>query len=214
MEVYINSEPIEVGIDPEDTLAEVLGMIQSNFIEQGDIVTGILIDGRVVDPDILAEIKVKPSNEFEEVNLSVRPANKFAAEGLMTISVHLDNSIGLRKEVVDLLQQGSSQEAMVKLNEYVTFWAGLQSTLGSACRLVGVDISAMEVYDADGNDGQMVMDFVNSLSEQLVELKSALEAGDLVLLGDILEYEFGDLTDSWRDILQKLALQFDPEIEA
>ena len=214
MEVYINSEPIEVAIDPEDSLADVLSMVQSNLIDQGDIVTGILIDGEVVDPDILAELKSQPSGEFGEVILSVRPANKFAAEGLMTISMHLENSIGLRKEVVDFLQQGNSQDAMVKLNEYVTFWAGLQSTLGSACRLLGVDVAELEVFDTDGNDGQMVMTFVNTLSEQLNEIKSALESGDFVLLGDILEYEFGDLTDDWLGILQKLALQFDPEVEA
>ena len=212
MEVYINSEPIEISIEPDDTLSDVLNMVQTNYIDQGDIVTGLVVDGEVVHPDVLAEIKVKPTSEFDELILSVRAANKFAAEGLITISQHLENSIGLRKEVVDLLQQGNSQEAMLKLNEYVTFWAGLQNTLASACRLVSVDINTLEVFGED-SEGQAVIGFINSLSEQLGEVKSALEAGDLVLLGDILEYEFGDLTEDWRVILQKLALQFDPEIE-
>ena len=40
---------------------------------------------------------------------------------------------------------------------------------------------------------------------------SALEAGDLVLLGDILDYEFSDLTDIWHDMLMQLANQFEPQ---
>ena len=214
MELYINSEPIELEIDATESLGVILGTVQSNFIDQGDIVTGMLIDGEVVSPEMLAEMKTKPACEFDEVNLIVRAANKFAAEGLLTIAEHLENSIVLRKEVVEYLQQGNSQEAMTTLNDYVTFWAGLQSTLGSACRIVGVDIAELEVFGESNSGGQLIMEHVNSLTSQLTEIKTALEDGDLVLLGDILEYEFSDITDDWRGILKNLAVQFDPEAEA
>ena len=36
-------------------------------------------------------------------------------------------------------------------------------------------------------------------------IKSALEAGDLVLLSDILDYDFVPLTDLWQNLLEQLA---------
>ncbi len=213
MDIYINSESIELNYDSENTLADVLSLVQDNFFETGNIVTGIIVDGEVVQPERLAELKQAAADSFGEVNLVVRPANRFAAEGLLTVCDHLEFSIALRTDVVDALQQGKAQYAMEKLGEYVQFWAGLQSTLGSACRLVGVNIEELEVFGEDGSEPILIVEHIKELSEQLSEVKNALESGDLVLLGDILGYEFADLTDSWRDILQKMALQFDPECE-
>lgn len=213
MNIYINSEPIAIEYDNDDTLGSVLSLLQDNYFEPGHIVTGIVVDGEVVTPNRLAEIKELSVEGFSEVNMIVRPANKFAAEGLITVSNHLEQSVGLRTEVVEFLQQGKMQQAMLKLNEYVQFWAGLQSTLASACRIVGIDIETMEVFDQAGN-GEPVIDSVQNLSDQLGEVKSALEAGDQVLLGDILEYEFGDLTENWQSLLQKMAAQFDPECQS
>ena len=213
MNIYVNSEPVEMEHDTDETLASVLSLVQENFFEPGHIVTGIVVDGEVLLPEKLAEIKELPVSEFTEVNMVVRPANKFAAEGLITVSSHLEQSIALRSEVVEFLQQGKMQPAMEKLNEYAQFWAGLQSTLASACRIVGVDIETLEVFDDKGNS-EPIMDSIQNLSDQLGEVKAALEAGDLVLLGDILEYEFGDLTENWCALLVKLAAQFDPDCEA
>ena len=46
---------------------------------------------------------------------------------------------------------------------------------------------------------------IAQLTEQLSQVKSALEAGDYILLGDILDYEFPDLTDVWHDMFIQLA---------
>ncbi len=213
MDIYINSEPIVLEYDNSDTLSEVLNLVQNNFFEPNHIVTGIIIDGEVIQPERLAELKVKSVDCFGEINLVVRPANRFAAEGLMTVSDHLEYSVGLRTEVVDALQQGRTQHAMEKLGEYVKFWSGLQTTLGSACRLLGLEVDKLEVFDDEDSEPILLMDYIQELTNQLGEVKSALESGDLVLLGDILGYEFADLTDSWRSLLHKLAVQFDPECE-
>jgi hypothetical protein len=55
----------------------------------------------------------------------------------------------------------------------------------------------------------MVAEQITLLSEQLGQLKGALEAGDLVLLGDILDYEFGPITESWQEMLEQLADRFE-----
>lgn len=52
---------------------------------------------------------------------------------------------------------------------------------------------------------RVVAEQANQLTEQLQELKSALEAGDMVLVGDILDYEFGDITENWCNMLNGLA---------
>lgn len=213
MDIFVNDEPVELEYEAGKSLSEILMLVQDNCFEPGMIVTAILLDGEMLEPQRLAELKTQPVSDFTELNFVVRPANTFAAEGLITVCGHLDHSIALRSELVESLQQGNTRLAMQKLNDYIKFWSGLQSTLASACRIVNVDVESLEVVDEDQEATLVVMDHITSLSEQLSEVKSALESGDMVLLSDIIEYEFSDLTANWRNLLYKMALQFDPNLE-
>ena len=79
--------------------------------------------------------------------------------------------------------------------------------------MMEIELESLEVFDQENNGGPKavpVIERVGQLTEQLEQIRGALEAGDLVLLGDILDYEFGDLTRQWEDMLKQLAAQFSP----
>ena len=62
-------------------------------------------------------------------------------------------------------------------------------------------VAAVGIYDNGGLAlGRGGIDFR--------KIKQALEASDLVLLGDVLDYDFADLTETWRQTLEELAERF------
>ena len=96
---------------------------------------------------------------------------------------------------------------------YLQTWDAVQQNLSSAARLMDVEIDSLVVFDNSNPSSpqeRSVSEHIGLLAEQLGQVKSALEAGDLVLLGDILDYEFSDLTDTWHNMLLQLAAQFNP----
>ena len=95
---------------------------------------------------------------------------------------------------------------------YLQIWDAAQQTLGSVSRMMEIDLPDMELPDPAQHEATIcAMEKIDLLTEQLTQIKSALEAQDLVLLGDILEYEFGPLTDDWQNMLNSLAEKFDEQ---
>ncbi len=137
-----------------------------------------------------------------------------AAPGLRTIHEHLAQSAGQREDIVEGVQQGQAQEAMEALGDYLQVWNAVQATLASACRLMNIKPEDLELFESSVVQNPQLKSFssyLDELTNQLTEVKNALEAGDLVMLGDILDYEFGDLTEVWQHLLLQIAEQFDPQ---
>ena len=136
-----------------------------------------------------------------------------ACTGLRLIAKELESKSKLRDQIVSDLAQGQVAEAMQKLTDYLQIWNMVQKNLGSAARLLDIELDSFEIYDCSDPQTPQVLtvgERVKQLIEQLDQVKSAIEAGDLVLMGDIMDYEFPALTETWRDMLEQLADQFEP----
>ena len=73
-----------------------------------------------------------------------------------------------------------------------------------------VDMATVKLTNADGQITDM-NEHISALSQRLSDIKDAVAAQDTVLLSDILEYEFPDLTSRWHDFLGRLAGEFAEE---
>ena len=214
MKLQINGQKIERTTAENATLSEVLQSVQDDYVSDSEVITTIFVDGEHLTPEQLSNWKDRSIEDFDEANVEVMSRNMFAANGLRVAATQLQQTAAQREEVVELIQQGNSQQAMLKLGDYLAVWNTVHQTLGCASRLMNIELEDLEIFDQSATDtpqGQAVMEHVNNLSGQLEEIKSALEAGDLVLLGDILDYEFGELTDIWQNMFIGLANQFDPQ---
>jgi len=214
MKLQINGQKIEASSAENATLSEVLQMVQVDYVSDSEVITTILVDGEHLTPEQLSDWKDRSIEDFYGADVEVMPRNVFAANGLRVAATQLQQTAPQREEIVELIQHGNSQQAMSILGDYLAVWNTIHQTLGCAARLMNIELENLEIFDQSATDttqGQAVMEHVNNLSGQLEEIKSALEAGDLVLLGDILDYEFGDLTDIWQNMLSRLANQFDPQ---
>ncbi len=210
MKLLLNDKEVTETVPENASLGAALMVVQEQHIGQDEVISTILIDDEPLTADLLAEWKNRPVEEFDSVHIEAPKRNLLASQGLRLLSEGLSESNEQREEIVDHICQGRHTQAMNMLTGYLNLWDSIQQSLGSAARLIEVDLDSLEVYESAGNDVAMrVADRIHQLTEQLKQLQDALEAQDLVLLGDILEYEFGPLTDDWQHMLEQLADRFE-----
>ena len=212
MKLLLNDQEVTDTVPGNATLGAALTTVQELHISADEVISTILVDDEPLTADLLAEWKNRPVEEFGRVQIEAPKRNLLASQGLRLLSQGLSESNEQREEIVDHICQGRHTQAMELLTGYLNLWDSIQQSLGSAARLIEVDLDSLEIYEPTGNDEvQRVADRIHQLSEQLKQLQDALEAQDLVLLGDILEYEFGPLTEAWQQMLEQLADRFEDQ---
>ena len=213
MRVLLNDRQLDGHTPEQATLGSALIAVQDGHIGQDEVISEVWVDGEMLTAEKLSEWKDRPAEDFTEARIEAPTRNTLACKGLRLASEGLGQSDSDRDQIVQAICQGQSSEAMEKLTGYLQLWDGIQQTLGSACRLLGVDPESLETTAAPADQQQSqavkVSEQIGLLTEQLRQIKTALENGDLILLGDILDYEFGAVTNNWVQLLDSLADEFD-----
>jgi len=214
MKLLINGEEINAALPENATLAATLQVIEDNHVADSEVITSVLVDGEPLTAERLSIWKGRSVDEFGEADVEIKSRSSFAAEALQLIADRLLESSSQRDQIVELLGRGNSGEAVQMLPDYLQTWDAVQQNLSGAARLMGVEIESLVVFDNSNPSSpqeRSVSEQIGLLAEQLGQVKAAIEAGDLVLLGDVLDYEFSDLSENWHNMLLQLAAQFNPQ---
>ena len=214
MKLMVNGREINDSLPADATLVDALTSIEKTHVSDDMVIAAVTVDGEPLTAERLSIWKNRPATDFTEANVELKSRKTFAAGALRLIAQGLQESAGDRNQIAELLSQGQSQQALEMLTSYIQTWNAVQLNLDSASRLLEIDLENLETFDQSNPQSpkaQPVTGFINQLTEQLSQLKSSMEAGDLVLLGDILDYEFTQLTDTWHHMLLQLADQFEPK---
>jgi hypothetical protein len=216
MKLLLNNNEIKDIATEKSTLGNILNTVQNDRVAQCEVISGIWVDGQALTAEQLSEWKDRPVSEFSETRIDAPHRNSLAAESLRLLAQNLGESNSERHQVVEHLHQGRSQEAVEILPDYLQIWDSIPQSLVIACNLIAVDIDSLEIYSpATGSSEQTsdptdrLVDRIEALVAILAQLKESLESSDLVLLGDIIDYEFADMTHDWQCLLEELANRFD-----
>lgn len=203
MKLFVNDQELSQVLTENDTLATALSTVQQDYIAENEVLAAVWIDGEALTAERLSAWKDRQICDFEEARVEAPQRQILAATGLRTLAAGLKESQEDRKIIVDTISQGQTKQAMGLLAGYLRSWQAAQETLGSAARLMAINI--LELPAVGDSSETKVRDLLDTLTEQLQELRGTLTAEDMVLLNDILEYEFSELADKWHDMLQSLA---------
>lgn len=216
MKLLLNGNEINDIATDQDSLGEILKNIQDSQVAHDAVISGIWIDGEPLTADLLSQWKDRPASDFAETRIDAPHRNALAAQGMRTLSCGLAESKDERHQIVEHLHQGRSTEAMKILPGYLELWHNIHQSLASACRLLNVEMDSLEIFSpttaqtaTDPHNCDRLTDRSAHLIQILGQLKQALESADLVLLADIIDYEFADLTSDWQTLLDELANRFD-----
>jgi hypothetical protein len=210
MKLLLNGRELPDILPEQTALGAALRTIQDEQVPSDEVIARILVDGEPLSADQLLRWKDRPLKDFQETRIEARPKAAYAGGCLRTLADALEQSGDIRNQISDLLCKGRGGEAMKILQEYIGLWLGIQQSLHSAAHLLEINLDAVEIFTTGGDTPRPVIDYINALAGQLSEIKNALQAGDMILVGDILDYEFGAITADWQTLLRQLADRFDP----
>ena len=210
MKVLLNGQELKDIASEGATLGSVLHAVQMEKVGADEVIAAVWVDGEPLTAERLSEWKDRPAEDFVETHVEAPTRNQLAAQGLQLLADGLSQSDQVRLDIVERLGQGKAGEALELMAGYLQVWNGAQQTMSSVGRLLSLEMEGLEVYgQAEG--AQRVLDLIERLMEQLQQLKTALEAQDMVLMRDILEYEFRPLTEEWLGMLEQLSQRFGEE---
>jgi len=101
-------------------------------------------------------------------------------------------------EVATMLTEGKGVEAVSALGECLKVWQLIHTGIGQSLQILEIEPDSITIRD---------MPLIEALSrprEVLLQIKQALLAQDFVLLADILQYEFADVTALWHGIIARI----------
>jgi hypothetical protein len=207
MKLWINGRELEVLLPADATLGAALLTVQDQKINEDEVISQIVIDGEPLTGELLNQWKNRPIGDFGETRIEAPRRRDYTLASLKTLSEALAESVSQRQEISDLISRGQSGPALQKLGGYLRFWEATQQSLGCAARLLKADLQRFEYFEA--GQAKTAEETIGNLTQQLREMKTALAAGDLVLLGDILDYEFGTITSTWQNLIEQLADRYE-----
>ncbi len=198
MELFVDDKRIETESVDGLTLGDALDLVQSDHCAPRQIVVGVRCNGDVVAADDMADALQKPITNFDRIEVLTSTKEALVIDVMTQAANTLDDSETESRRVADLLTEGKTVEARQNLGECLRAWQHIHDAVAKSIGMLGLDSEAITVRD------ETLLSAISRPRDVLLQVRDALLAGDDVLLADILQYEFADVTDTWHAIIARL----------
>ena len=201
MEVYIDEKKVDDQFSPDGTLEDAVREIQANVHQTGRMVIGIKCDGRVVDSVDMIETLKKPAPTINRLDVLTGTKEALVTDAMDQAATSLDETESASQRIAELLIEGKTNDAVKDLGDCLRIWQQIHEAIAKSIELLGVDADELMVRD------DTLLEAICRPKDVLLQIRDALQAKDHVLLADILQYEFGDVTNTWHAIIARIRQQ-------
>lgn len=191
MAIYLDDKPVQIS---GESLADILQDTQSRLAPTGRIVVEVLVDGESVVGQAL-ESRADETITDREVRMTTAAPAELAREALAQARDRLNDAREARAKAADAFQEDRQRDALMQLGAMIEVWQQVQQTVLSVAQLIELDLDAFNVED------QPVTQLVDSLVEQLHQLRDGIQGGDIIALGDTLAYEWSTTIEKWDALI-------------
>ncbi len=199
MNVFLDEKLIDTAFAGDaTTFEEMLLYIQSNLCAPGQMVVSVCCDGREVALDSMADMLRRRADSFERLHVITGTKDELVLDAMSQASTCLAETDAACRQAAELLKRGNTVEATETLGECLRIWQKIHEAIAKSIEMLGLDPDQTTVNE------EPFVDVVRRPKDALLHVRDALRSQDFVLLADILEYEFGDVTDSWHAIIGRL----------
>lgn len=203
MDVYLDEQPLTVSEMPS-TLGELISRARETAAKGGRVIVSVFCDGRDISNNDLEARRAEPADSLSRVEFTSGHPAQIVQDALAQALTILDGTEPECARVVEWLTQGQTQQAATALGQCFRAWAQVHTAIIQSVALLGLDLETMVV------NGQRLEAALLAIADQLKQVKEVLEAGDYVLLADLLQYEFGQSTGRWRGTIEAIQARLEP----
>jgi len=198
MQVLIDGKTIEAEVPEAESLEATLRRVQSDHCAPDRMVVGIRCDNREVSGQELSARLNAPASSVEKLEVLTSTRFELVATAMEQASSALqDTEIGSRR-VGDLLSAGKTTEGIQSLGECLNVWQQIHDAVTKSISMLELDIESMTIRD------EPLLTVLERPRNALLQIKEALTNQDYVLLADVLQYEFCDVTEQWYSVIAAL----------
>lgn len=198
MIVTLDGAALTENFETDDTLQALVDCVRDAHLGQR-LVVSVSVNGRqLVDKELAARL-ASPIRDLEQIDLTSADRWELAADALREVADWLSEDTEAQSEIADLLLGGKIGDAVRVLSESLARWQNCNQAILECSQLLDRDLTTIAYAD------RPVQEHLEDLAEKLRSIRDALEARDMVLLADVMQYEMPELCETWQQILRHLA---------
>jgi hypothetical protein len=200
MDVVIDGQP---GLDTGEatTVLEVVGLADEALQQRGRAMVGVTINGEPVSPEALTEQFDGVPAADAAIEIISRPVSEMVIETLDEMAESLSELPVACQRLAAVFQGEHPHEGFAAFEELATIWNAVKTRQAMAASALDVDFEGLDIR------GRAVSEHLRELNSFLDEAAQALRDGDIVLLGDLLEYELSPRAELEGEIVSLLRRQ-------
>jgi hypothetical protein len=191
MSVTIDHETLPVG----ELGLQTVGQVLAHVARDNRLVVQVLIDGQEPDFDQIGSVRSTPI-DGRIIFIETANSAELAQNVLDEVVTQLTSAEQSKQQAADFLQQGQTGKALCDLGVCIRTWQHAQQCIEIVLELLRIDPGDVLVAH------QPLAQCLANFSLQLRQIKSSLEQRDFVSLGDTLQYETSDTTQSWLSCIE------------
>jgi len=180
--------------DVMDALASVSEWLQ----KQDRSIVSVSLDGESIDSSRLVEaLGGKPIDAVQCLDIQSQQTSQLVKDALAEMESVLPELPTVCRELARVFQGAEPQSGYEPFQQLAGIWSHVKGRQAMIAHALGVEIDAMPY------NGRPLAAAHKELNTILSEAAGALESGDLILLGDLLEYELAPRAEISRTVLTK-----------
>lgn len=203
MDLFVDDKKVDDDRVVGGTLAETLRDVQARCCPTPRILIGFRCDGTVVAGAAMASTLSRPAGSFELLEVFTSTREDLVADAMNQASASLEETEGVAQNVAELLMQGKSGEGIEQLGECLRIWQQIHDAVVKSLELLRLDPEQVTVRD------EPMLAALERPKDVLLQIKAALQVQDHVLLADILQFEFAEVTDMWHTLIARIRQEAD-----
>ncbi|MCH8822089.1 MAG: hypothetical protein IH984_01150 [Planctomycetes bacterium] len=194
MQILLDSDPCEM---KAQTVGEAIAAAAALAQTQGRLIIDVIVDGLRWSEQQLDSAEQNDTTA-ETVEFITAEPKELVLQTFEDAADALSDADALQKEAAELLQSDQSIICMDKLAEALSIWLTVQQAIVKGSQVVELQLDSISVKKVP------ITESIARLNENLQLLRSALQQDDQVAVADALLYEFPDIINEWRTILEHL----------
>ncbi|MHC5111710.1 MAG: hypothetical protein ACYTHJ_17735 [Planctomycetota bacterium] len=198
MEVFVDNHRVDQEMAMTGTLEETVRHLQQGFCKPGRMVVGLRCDGKEIIANEMAATLNQPTASWEKLEVFTGTPGSLVGDAMGQASGMLAQSEELYQAAAQGLAEGNTQAGIESLAACITIWQQVHEAVGKSIQMLTVDPDAIMINDIT------LTEAVGKPRDVLMQIKGALQAGDHVLLADILNYEMQETTELWHAVVTTL----------
>ncbi|HRT42036.1 MAG TPA: hypothetical protein P5223_08255 [Phycisphaerae bacterium] len=198
MLVTLDGRLLQRSFPPGCTLQDVIDQARA-LLDPQRLVVGVAVDGQDYLEQQLEVQLSQPLLPDVQVDLESADRSTVAVAALRAMAEEMERAADTLAEIARQLNAGQSAEGVRRMGDFLKTWQTCRNVVLQSGALVGRNLLQVSI------ESGTVADCLADLVERLRDLRDALEARDLVLLADLMQYEIPELCKKWKGLLLSLA---------